>query len=205
MRWTNGPGVPATQYKVDAAATWEDGTSVTIASPADGSNDGVHTITYRSTDAAGIVEPARQCTVRIDTVGPTGAVTLPSATVRSGRKVLVGFRVDDAHSPQAHVVLVVRRRSGSLVKRVDLGLRTVGTSLSVRLRCRFGRGRFVVALAPATADLAGNLLTSATSAGRLADRLRRGLPPVSPPAPRSGHLRCAFVAVLIPRVISRRK
>ncbi len=159
----NGPGVPTTQYKLDGASTWRDGTSVTVAAPSDGSNDGIHTVTYRSIDAAGNVEPDRQCSARIDTIGPTGAVTTPVRAVKSGRRVLVRIRVDDASSPQAHVVLAVRRRNGRLVKRVDLGVRTVGTPLTYRLRCSFGRGRFVITLGRATSDLAGNPLRSATS------------------------------------------
>ena len=158
----NGPGVPSTHYRVDDGA-WQNGTGLTVSAPAGGANDGVHTVTYRSTDMAGNVEPDRQCTVRIDTVGPTGTVTLPAGAVRSGRRVRVAFRVADARSPQAHLVLVVRRRNGRLVKRVDLGLRTVGAPLAYGLRCDFGRGRFAVTLGRATADLAGNQLRAAPS------------------------------------------
>ncbi len=157
----NGLGVPVTQSRVDGGA-WQDGASVTVPAPAGGAGDGVRTVTYRSTDAAGNVEPDRQCTVRIDTVGPTGTVTLAAGAVRSGRRVPVTLRVADARSAQAHVVLVVRRRNGRQVKSVDLGLQTVGAPLSYRLRCDFGRGRFVVTLGRATADLAGNQLRAAT-------------------------------------------
>jgi C1A family cysteine protease len=158
----NGGTVKSTQYSVDDGGP-QAGDSVTIPAPAGGGNDGVHTVAYWSTDAAGNKETPNTCSVRIDTVGPTGTVTLPAGAVRSGRRVLVGLRVDDARSPQAHVVLVVRRRSGRLVKRVDLGLRTVGAPISYGLCCDFGRGRFVVTLARATADLAGNQLRTATS------------------------------------------
>src|SRR5207248_11024978 len=58
-------GVTTTEYKLDGAATFTTGTSVTV--PA---TDGVHTITYRSTDAAANVEANKTATVRIDTIAP---------------------------------------------------------------------------------------------------------------------------------------
>src|SRR5439155_10129807 len=63
-------GVASTQYKIDGAATFTTGTSVSIPAPADHSNDGAHTITYRSTDAATNVETNKTATVRIDTTAP---------------------------------------------------------------------------------------------------------------------------------------
>ncbi len=51
-------------------ARTQTGTSVNVAAPANGSNDGVHTISYRSTDGAGNVESWRTATVRIDASVP---------------------------------------------------------------------------------------------------------------------------------------
>ena len=59
-------GIASTQYRIDGGA-FQGGTSVTIPAPADHSNDGAHTIEYRSTDNAGNVEPLQPATVRIDT------------------------------------------------------------------------------------------------------------------------------------------
>jgi flagellar hook assembly protein FlgD len=53
-----------TSYSVDGGA-WQSGTSVTVPGPSDGSNDGVHTVEYRSTDEAGNVEAPREAQVRI--------------------------------------------------------------------------------------------------------------------------------------------
>ena len=64
-----GSGIASTEYEVDGGAT-QTGTSVNVAAPADGSNDGVHTISYRSTDGAGNVESWRTATVRIDASVP---------------------------------------------------------------------------------------------------------------------------------------
>ena len=53
--------------------SFQNGTSVVIPAPADHSNDGAHTIEYRSTDNAGNAEPLHTATVRIDTTLPTGS------------------------------------------------------------------------------------------------------------------------------------
>jgi len=63
-------GVALTQYSTDAGVTWLTGTSAIVAAPPDGSNDGLHSIAYRSTDNAGNVERASSCEVRIDTQAP---------------------------------------------------------------------------------------------------------------------------------------
>ena len=64
-----GSGLASTQYRVDGSA-FQSGASVSIPAPADHSNDGVHTVEYRSTDNAGNVEALRSATVRIDTTLP---------------------------------------------------------------------------------------------------------------------------------------
>ena len=64
-------GVARSEYRLDADSTWHAGTSVAVAAPADHSADGVHTVSYRSLDLAGNVEPAKSCQVRIDTTAPT--------------------------------------------------------------------------------------------------------------------------------------
>src|SRR5207249_50510 len=70
-------GVSTTEYKVDGAARRSTGPSVAIPAPADHSNDGPHTITYRSTDTAANVETAKTATVRIDTMAPVTTDNAP--------------------------------------------------------------------------------------------------------------------------------
>ena len=93
---TGGSGLAATQYKVDGAASFSTGTSVPIAAPADHSNDGVHTITYRSIDAAGNVGTIRTATVRIDTQAPSTTDNAPAGW--SASAVTVTLTAADAHS-----------------------------------------------------------------------------------------------------------
>ncbi len=69
-----GSGVAKTEYRVDGAG-WVSGTEVTVPAPSDGSNDGVHTVRYCSTDALGHVETAKSCAVKIVTVAPTTSVS----------------------------------------------------------------------------------------------------------------------------------
>jgi hypothetical protein len=64
-----GSGVARTEYRLDGSV-WTSGTHVTVKAPADHSGDGVHTIDYRSVDAAGNDETDRTCAVRIDTRAP---------------------------------------------------------------------------------------------------------------------------------------
>jgi Chitobiase/beta-hexosaminidase C-terminal domain/Bacterial Ig-like domain len=68
-------GVDHTYYKVDSAATYSTGTTVTIPAPGDHSNDGTHTITYYSTDKAGNTETTHTFTVKTDTAAPSSAAT----------------------------------------------------------------------------------------------------------------------------------
>jgi hypothetical protein len=69
---TGGSGVVDTIYQVDGGVV-QHGTSVLIPAPANGSNDGTHTITYQSTDAAGNIEDQKSNTVHIDATPPACA------------------------------------------------------------------------------------------------------------------------------------
>ena len=69
-------GVAATEFRVDGHRWQVDvGGGAVIAAPADGSNDGVHVVEYRSTDVAGNLEQTRNAEVGIDTQGPDVADT----------------------------------------------------------------------------------------------------------------------------------
>ncbi|WP_433728814.1 ThuA domain-containing protein [Actinoplanes sp. CA-051413] len=62
---TGGSGVAGTEYQLDDATAW---TAYTAGVPVSG--DGTHEVRFRSTDAAGNVEPAKSVTVKIDSTAP---------------------------------------------------------------------------------------------------------------------------------------
>ena len=71
----SGVALPAgMEYKVDGGS-FTTGTSVVVPAPANGSNDGTHTITYRATNRAGVTSADQTATVKIDATAP-GNVTL---------------------------------------------------------------------------------------------------------------------------------
>jgi hypothetical protein len=80
----NSSGVERIEYKVDSGSWQTDLTpptaQVVISAPSNGSNDGVHTITYRATDFVGNIETDKTCTVRIDTTAPSAISGLASST-----------------------------------------------------------------------------------------------------------------------------
>ena len=96
-----GSGVAYTEFEVDGTG-WKKGSTVTISAPADHSNDGVHTVLYRSADNAGNVETPHSCQVMINTkqvkppaptfsdVGPTTLYSVAIADL-SSRGIVSGF------------------------------------------------------------------------------------------------------------------
>ena len=94
-------GDARTEYKLDSG-DWTTGTSVTVTAPASHANDGSHTISYRSSDAAGNVEADKTCTVKIDTTPPAGSFTLNGgAATTTTPNVTVGNAVSDANGVSA--------------------------------------------------------------------------------------------------------
>jgi len=93
-------GQAKTEYKIDGALTWTTGTSVTVAAPADHSGDGSHTVSYRSTDAAGNVEATTICTVKIDTTSPAGSFALAGSAAQTTSTAVTGTSsVTEANGP----------------------------------------------------------------------------------------------------------
>lgn len=99
-------GVVTTEYRLDGAP-WTTGTEVTVPAPADHSGDGIHEIVYRSTDAAGNVEPLRSCTVHIDTAAPS--VQAPrTVLVRRGTPGAIVFTTRDPEPNGGQVTVQAR-------------------------------------------------------------------------------------------------
>jgi len=83
---TPGARALSTTWELDGGAT-QQGTSVSVAAPADHTGDGAHAVTYRSWALGDVAEPTRTAVVRVDTRAPqtsddapagwhSGAVTL---------------------------------------------------------------------------------------------------------------------------------
>jgi hypothetical protein len=145
-------GSATTEYKLDDAATWTTGISVTVPALADHSGDGTHAVSYRSSDASGNLEETKSVTVKIDTTGPT---TAGKAAEGKRREALaLAYCVSDRLSPQAtNVRLVVTSAKGKKVKSFTLGIKKTATWYSVNWKPKAkGSYRYVVT----AKDLAGN-------------------------------------------------
>ena len=114
--WSNGPvtvtlsaidaggsGLATTEYNLDGAASWSTGTSVAV------SGEGVHTLAYRSTDAAGNVEAEKTATVRIDTTAPVTSDDAPAGWSNSAVTVTLSA-TDSGGSGRRHDRVQARRR-----------------------------------------------------------------------------------------------
>jgi len=77
-----GSGVSFTQFSLDGGSTWATGTNTIVAAPGDHSNDGPHTIKYRSLDVVGNVEATKSITIVIDTTAPSGTPGNPGDYLR---------------------------------------------------------------------------------------------------------------------------
>ena len=69
----------STQYSVGDQSHWQTGTSLAFTTVwKRGGGSGLVTVYYRSTDAAGLIEPTKSCTVMIDTSRPTTTDDAPT-------------------------------------------------------------------------------------------------------------------------------
>ncbi len=150
---TDDSGVAYTEYKVDQGP-WTAGTSLTVAAPADRSNDGLHTILYRSVDVAGNREAVKVCSVGIDTAVPAPAAA-PARAIR-GRTATLSYSVAEAGPvPQtADVTITVRTAGGRLVKTISAHRVALNTGHVARFLCRLATGRYRYTVA--ATDAAGN-------------------------------------------------
>jgi TolB protein len=113
-------GLAKTEHKLDAGA-WTVGTTLTVPALADHSADGLHTISYRSADAAGNLEAAKTATVKIDTAAPITSASRSGDTWHNSA-VSLSFTAGDpaGGSGLAHSEY-----------QLDAGAWTAGTTLTV--------------------------------------------------------------------------
>ena len=95
----NSSGVAYTEYAIDGG-TWTEGAELTVPAPADHSNDGIHTIRFRSHDSVGNLEPSQSCEVKIDTTAPVITLNTPweGATLIEDQAMQADWWVSDAAS-----------------------------------------------------------------------------------------------------------
>ncbi len=88
-----GSGV---EYKVDGGS-FSTGASVVVPAPANGSNDGVHTIVYRATNRAGVTSANQSATVKVDATAPNNVtLDLPAPAARLRGSVPLAATAQDA-------------------------------------------------------------------------------------------------------------
>lgn len=91
---SGGSGVKRTYVKSDDETTW-----LWYIDPFTISGEGVHTVTYKSEDNAGNVEPEKQIVLGIDTTAPTGSLAVNNnASVSRATLVSLNTTVTDALS-----------------------------------------------------------------------------------------------------------
>lgn len=144
---TGGSGVALTQIKLDSGAwtTWTSGTTYTLPAPADHSNDGWHTISYRSLDNVGNVESTRTAELGIDTLGPVGYAR--SVGVKRNHTCTLWFVLRDNLSSQVASMLVITSRSGVVKRRWSWGYDTVprqGYWWTHKFKCTLPRGTYII-------------------------------------------------------------
>ena len=92
-----GSGLASTEYRIGGGSWQPYVAPLDFPAPADHSGDGVHNVTYRSTDMSGLMEPVQSCAVRVDTVRPVIRLR-PSKIGRDG-VLRLRLRIDDASCP----------------------------------------------------------------------------------------------------------
>jgi hypothetical protein len=158
---SGGTGVAYTQYKLDAGV-WTRATRLTIAAPANHSDDRTHAVLYRSIDDAGNIEVAHSCSVRIDTRRPTPLANW-AATVRRGHTASLAYSVRDPRpgSPTADVTIRVKTSAGRLVKRLVVRGVSINKRLAAKFVCHLARGRYRFSVC--ATDAAGNAQSKVAS------------------------------------------
>jgi large repetitive protein len=149
-------GIASTQYRVDGGA-FQSGASIVVPAPADHSNDGVHTIDYRSTDVAGNVEPLHSAMVRIDTTLPSGSVSAPAGGTHVNGVVAISAAAADVPSGVTSVTFLVRPNGAG-------SFSTISTDTTAPYDASWdstGAAEGDAELKVVVADAAANTLTSA--------------------------------------------
>jgi hypothetical protein len=141
-------GAARTEFSTNGGATWSSGTSSTITA------QGATALHYRSTDAAGNIETAKTATVKIDGGKPTTKGF--AAKVRQGKKVKLGYQVNDPHPGSGRATVTLKIYKGKKLKKTIQikGTVTCNARKSCSWKCTLARGRYTVKVY--ATDIAGN-------------------------------------------------
>ena len=139
-------GVASTEWSADTGANWASGSLVGVFP------EGVNSVQFRSTDAAGNVEQAKTATVSYDLSKPVPAA-LASKSVKRLKTVRLPYRVSDLRCPKATVTIRIYK-GAKLKKTLSVGLKTVGLSLTYGYKCKLAKGSYTWKVY--ATDLAGN-------------------------------------------------
>jgi|BarGraNGADG00312_1021997.scaffolds.fasta_scaffold07307_2 Cysteine protease len=158
-----GSSIARTEYRVDpvGAAAWQTGTSVMLPAPSDHSNDGVHTVEYRSVDNAGNTEATRTCSVKIDTRKPRPYANWAASVVR-GHRARLRFYIGDPRPGSSRVTAVIKIRSLAASSGKTIVVHgSLNSSLSASFVCWLARGSYRFTIS--ATDAAGNTQTAPAS------------------------------------------
>ena len=153
-----GSGLASTTYSTDGGATWQNGTSVAVDAPPDHSNDGVHTILYRSTDNAGNQEQTENLDIGIDTLGPACSAPRRSV-VDTGKIGTLYFTANDATSGVAQATITIFNSHGRVLRRFversgNWGMSPAPPYYYLRFKCALKPGTYPIEVR--ATDWAGN-------------------------------------------------
>ena len=154
-------GVAKTESKLDSQA-WTTLSNVPVVNFSGHADDGLHTILYRSTDAAGNVEELKSLTIGMDTRLPSASAK-KSVTCKKGRVAKLSYQVRDAtpSSGLAKVTITIKAKK-KIVKTITIKNAAANKALVYSFKVKLRRGAYTWTVRGT--DGAGN--PSKTSAAR---------------------------------------
>lgn len=156
----SGIGAWKAEWKWETDLNWKWAwapAGVPVATPADHSADGLHTLTYRGADWANNRSVEQTSQVGVDTQAPTAKAPAP-AKVRRGRSVSLKYEILDPLPNGGHgsALIKIRNRAGKVVAKSPWqAYKAVNTVVPWQFKCKLKKGtyKFFVTVC----DEAGNL------------------------------------------------
>jgi hypothetical protein len=142
-------GVKKIEYRLKGTAAWQ-----LYTAPFAVTDQGAVTYEFSATDNAGNIEATKSVTVRVDSEAPT--TTAYTASVKHGKKVRLGYRVNDAVPGSGQAAVTVKIFKGTKLKKT-LAVGTCSTNArgGYGWRCTLAKGSYKIKVY--ATDLAGNV------------------------------------------------